>query len=164
MYNGVEITGSGWLACWNNDGSIAWRRNFKNGPTAVGLDYLAAVGFAAGAAQTLWYIGLISLSAFNALAAGDTMASHVGWKESIQYSGNRPTWVNQESGQQVASNGIFTFPITGSDTIHGLFAVSNATPGGTAGILWATALLSSDAAIAPGQSLTGNYTVKFAGA
>ncbi len=160
----VKIYGEGALRCVNADGSLAWSRYFHNAPTAAGLDYLAAAGFTAGAQQTTWYIGLISLAGFSGLAIGDTISSHAGWKECVQYSGNRPTWVNTEGGQQVSSNGVFTFPVTGSDTIHGMFAVSNNTPGGNGGVLWATALLSADAAIAPGQSVTGNYTIKLAGA
>ena len=163
MNNRVKIYGHGELECWNRDGSLAWRRAFRNAPTAVGLDYLANAGFTGGAQQATWYIGLMDLLGFSALALTDTMASHIGWRENVMYTGNRPTWTNAESGQQVSSNGVFTFPITGIATLHGLFVVSNNTLGGTSGILWATALLSSDAAISPGQSLTGNYTLAFGG-
>ena len=164
MNNRVKIYGHGELECWNRGGSLAWRRAFRNAPTAVGLDYLANAGFTGGSQQATWYIGLISLGSFGSLSSGDTMASHLGWKESVQYSGTRPAWVNTEGGQLVSSNGVFTFPITGSDTLHGMFAVSSNVAGGNGGILWATALLSSDAAITPGQSITGNYNVKFGGA
>ncbi len=110
-----------------------------------------------------WYAGLIDVIGFAALAAGDTMASHAGWKENVQYSGNRPTWVNTQGSQQVSSNGPFTFPVTGNGAIHGLFITSSPTPSGSTGVLWATAILSSDAVITAGQSVTGTYQALFSG-
>ena len=163
MFNNVNVIGYGWLMCRNKDGSIAWRRQFQNAPTGVGLDYLAQVGFTGGAQVTPWYIGLIDGAGFSGLAFNDTMAAHAGWRESIIYSGARPTWVNTESGQQVSSNGVFTFTITGTGILHGMFAVSNPTVGGSTGILWATAILPTDASISPGQSVTGNYNIAFTG-
>ena len=132
-------------------------------PTAVGLDYLAATAFSGLTQISTWYMGIIDLAGFSALNFNDTMASHVGWREFIQYSGSRPTWANQESGQQVTSSGNFTFPITGSGTIHGMFATSQSGIGVNNGTLWATAILSSDASVSPGQSLTGVYSVVFSG-
>lgn len=161
--NKIQISGEGLLKCWNQDGSLAWTRHFRNAPTNQGLDHLGAVEFAAGAQSTIWYAGLIDLVGFTTLAATDTMVSH-GWSENTSYSGNRPTWVNQQGGQQVASNGPFSFNVTANGIIHGLFIANSATRGGTTGTLWATALLSSDAVITVGQTLTGTYSVKFAGA
>lgn len=131
--------------------------------TNAGLDYLGLTGFTAGAQITTWYAGLIDLVGFSTLAAADIMSSHVGWRENTQYSGNRPVWTNTEGGQQVNSNGPFTFTITGTGTIHGLFITSSNTLGGTTGTLWATAVLSQDAQIASGQSVTGTYSIVLAG-
>lgn len=157
----IKVWGDFDLKCWNNDGSLAWHRAFRNGITNAGLDYLGASALSGGSVLTTWYAGLIDLNGFTALNVLDTMASHAGWKENTQYSGTRPQWVNAEGGQQVASNGPFTFPITGNGTIHGMFICSNNVAGGNGGTLWSTAILPSDATISTGQSLTGTYNVTF---
>jgi hypothetical protein len=161
--NAIKITGAGVLLCHNPDGSLAWRRTFKNGVTLPGLDYLAGAGFAGIVQITTWYAGLINLASFSNLSPSDTMNNHVGWTENTQYTGPRPQWVNTEASQQVNSNGPFSFNITGNGTVHGMFITSSNVQGGTTGVLWATAVLSSDAAIFTGQTLTGTYAITFAG-
>ena len=167
LYNSIKVYGEYDLTCLNVDGSIAWHRHGRNGITNAGLDYLLGVMFSNNLGAfpqfTAWYAGIIDLIGFTTLAPTDTMLSHAGWKENLLYSGSRPQWANSESGQQVSSNGSFTFPITGNGTIHGLFITSSPTLNGTAGTLWATAILSSDAAISTGQSLTGTYQVTCTG-
>lgn len=163
----INVAGEFLIECWNRDGSLAWRRRFKNGVTNVGLDYLGGCMFANSNSTfpqfTSWYAGLIDSAGFSSLSQNDTMNSHAGWSESTIYSGNRPQWVNTEGGQQVSSNGPFTFPVTGTGNVHGMFLCSSSTRGGTSGTLWATALINSDVSISPGQSLTGTYSVLFSG-
>lgn len=167
MNHTINIYGEFDLRCLERDGTLAWRRKLRNGITNAGLDYLGGTAFCNGAGAfpqiTTWYAGAIDLTGFNALAAGDTMASHSGWRECTLYSGARPTWVNTEGTQQVSSNGPFTFPVTGNGTVHGMFITSGSVVGGNQGVLWCTALLPVDAVISTGQNLTGTYKVTFAG-
>lgn len=158
----VFVRGGGSLCCWNRDGTLAWRQEFKNGVTLAGLDYLAACGFTAGSQISSWYVGLVDSAGFTALSSTDTLASK-SWSENTGYSGNRPQWVNTENGQMAASNGPFTFPITVNGTINGLFIASTNVKGGTTGTLWAHALLPTPSAITVGQSLTGTYSTAFSG-
>lgn len=164
MKDTIVAFGSGLLVCRNRDGSIAWKRPFKNAPTAGGLDYLAQAGFTGGSAFSTWHVGLINLTSFSALAFNDTMSSHAGWIEFTGYSGTRPTWSKTEAGQLVASNGPFTYPITSNGTVHGIFVTSDGTVGGTSGTLWAHAVLATDAVVSIGQSVTGTYSIAFSGA
>jgi hypothetical protein len=163
MRGNVIIRGVGLLACWNPDGSISWRHPFKNGVTNPGLDYLGAAGFSNGAQIAAWYASLIDQVGFSSLNINDTMSSHAGWAEFTGFSGARPQWVNAEAGQQVASNGSFSFPITVNGIVHGMFITSSVTKGGTTGTLWATAELPSNSVVSVGQVVTGTYAIQFSG-
>src|SRR6185369_10967818 len=69
-------------------------------------------------ANNSWFIGLISLSSFSALAAGDTMSSHGGWTEFTSYSqSTRVAWGSgASSGQSVTNATPAQFDINGSGT------------------------------------------------
>jgi hypothetical protein len=161
MNDRIKIYGLWDICLFDKDGSFKYRWCCRNGITNAGLDYLLGSSFSNGLGAfpqiTAWYAGLIDKLNFVSLAAADTMASHGGWTENTQYSGSRPQWANTEGGQQVASNGPFSFNITGNGNIHGLFISSGSVAGGKTGTLWSTAILPSDAAIATGQTLTGTY-------
>lgn len=160
----IKVSGEFHLTCLNADGSVAWERRFKNAATNIGLGYLAGAAFSGTAQIATWYAGLISTAGFSAgLNVNDTMAAHAGWAEFTGYSGARPQWVNSGANGVVTSNGPFSFPITASGVIHGVFVVSNSTVGGTAGTLYAAALLPVDAVVSAGQTLTGTYSVTVVG-
>lgn len=167
MKQQIEISGHVHLCCYNADGSIAWTRDFHNGVTRGGLDYLGQVGFTAGTQITPWYAGLINSTPSPSLAYGDTISSHSGWSEFTGYSGNRSQWVNAQAGQIVSSTGSFSWPITSNGSVSGLFFIGgsgSATKGGTTGTLWSTALQGQAATVAVGQVLTGRYSLIFTGA
>ncbi len=167
MNHTVKLYGLWDMQLFDKNGQFLYRWCARNGITNTGLDYLLGSAFSnnlgAFPQVTAWYAGLIDKLNFVALAPADTMASHTGWTENVQYSGTRPQWANTEGGQQVSSNGPFQFNITGSGNIHGIFLCSNNVAGGKTGTLWSTAILPSDASISAGQTLTGTYQITAAG-
>jgi len=112
-------------------------------------------------ANNSWFIGLISLVSFTALAAADTMSSHSGWTEFTGYSqANRVAWGSlAAAGQSTTNTTPATFDITASGTVKGIFTTSNSTKGGTTGKLWATALFAADVPVSNGDQLKITYTV-----
>lgn len=152
-------------------GKLIYEDDFPNGIVNVGKNKILDEMFF-GATQipaANWFIGLIDLTGFSALAAGDTMASHAGWQEFTGYTESpdrRVAWGPGAASSQATTNSTpATFHITSSGTVKGVFVVgdptaSNAyTKGGTTGTLWATALFSADVAVANGDELKITYTV-----
>ena len=112
-------------------------------------------------ASSSWYIGLISLSGYSALAAGDTMASHSGWAEFTAYTqANRVAWGPGASSSQTITNAsAAVFDINASGTVKGVFITTNNTKSGTTGRLWATALFSGDVPVVNTDQLRITYSV-----
>ncbi len=133
-----------------------------NGITDVGKDKLLDVMFndAAVIANNSWFVGLIDLSGYSALADADTMASHAGWNEFTSYSeGTRVAWGSgASSGESVTNASPATFNISGSGTVKGVFITSVSTKSGSTGTLWATALFGSDVPVSNGDQLKITYT------
>lgn len=134
-----------------------------NDITNVGKNYIFNVMFNGGTqiANNSWFIGLISLASYTALAAGDTMSSHSGWVEFTGYSqSNRVAWGSQTAtAQSTANTTAAQFDITSSGTVKGIFVTSNNTISGTSGTLWATALFGTDVPVTNGDQLKITYTV-----
>lgn len=134
-----------------------------NDITNVGKNYIFNVMFNGGTqiANNSWFIGLISLTSYSALAAADTMSSHAGWTEFTSYSqANRVAWGSQTAtSQSTANTSAATFDINGSGTVKGIFVTSNSTISGTTGTLWATALFGADVPVTNGDQLKITYTV-----
>ena len=144
-------------------GNLLGQYQFPNGITDEGKDLILDVMFndVTAIANNSWFLGLIDLSGFTALADADTMASHGGWNEFTSYSeANRVAWGSGVSSSQSTTNSSpATFNITGSGTIKGVFAPTNNTKSGTSGNLWATALFSADVPVSNGDQLKVTYTV-----
>lgn len=151
----------------------------KNGITNEGKDKLLNIMFDAATQITTWYLLLIDLSGFTALAATDTYdnidQAGNGWDEFKNYTdGNngddtttRPEWgPDAASAQSITNSTVAVYNITGSGTVKGIGGVggiANANlkgdhaPGGT---LWATALFTSgDVAVQNSDQLKVTYTV-----
>jgi len=126
----------------NPDGSVAvpWY-TYPNGAVYVGLNKMQDVMFRNQAAHTTWYMGLIRNTGFTGENINDTMVTHAGWVEEVQYTaGVRPAWSPSAAALGVLS---IASPIslTASATIDvkGVFATSDNAKSGTAGTLFATA-------------------------
>lgn len=134
---------------------------FNNGVTNVGKNHALDVIFNGTTQITSWKMGLIDNAGYTALAGTDTMASHAGWSEFTTYDeSSRPIWdPNPASGQLVSNTTLSVFTISGTGVLKGVFVTSDATKGGTAGILWATALYSSNIAVVDNDIIRNTYTV-----
>jgi hypothetical protein len=110
-----------------------------NQVTTEGLNDLLEVWLRSGT-QRSWYIGLIDDDSYTNTSAADTLASHTGWTEFSDYSGNRKaaTFGAAASGQMDNSDSKAEFAVTAAGTIRGIFLASAAS--GTTGILLATAV------------------------
>lgn len=155
-------------------------RSFPNGITIEGKNRLLDVGFHATTQITTWYIGLIDLTGYSALAEDDIYddidQAGNGWDEFSDYTDpanadsttTRPAWTEGAASNKVITNSSpVVFDITGTGTVKGLFIVggTNAqTKGdhtaGTANALWSTALFSGgDVDVENLDQLKVTYTI-----
>jgi hypothetical protein len=168
----ARVAGRYELECFDRDGNIKWRDNVDNLIARVGLDYLLDSALSASALTTVGpFMGLISSVSYSAIAAGDTMASHAGWREAG--STNAPTI----SGTRMTLNGLFsassagikgmssnvTFNFTGTGTVKGVFLVTGsgavATLMSTAGTLFSAGLFTGgDKVVGNGDTLNASFT------
>jgi hypothetical protein len=162
------------------NGKVIGTHEFPNGITNEGKNHLLDVHFRGTSAITTWYLGLIDLTGYSALAAADIYdninQAGNGWDEFSTYTDDanadstvtRPTWTEgAASGQSITNASPVIFDITGTGTVKGVFLVggTNAQTKGdhTAGVahkLWATALFTGgDVAVLNGDQLKVTYTV-----
>jgi hypothetical protein len=130
--------------------TVEWQNLIVNS----GLDQFLGGGLT-GAGP--WYIALIDGSP--TVAAGDTMASHVGWTEVTGYDeAARQAWTSGTvSGQLVnnnASAAVFTITSNGT-SIGGAALVNSATKGESASLLFAAgAFTQGDVVLPAGSTIT----------
>ncbi len=128
------------------------------GITTVGLDYCNDAALNGGGQISTWYIGLI-LGPSPTLSPDDTMSSHAGWTESVDYGeATRRTWSKgSSSGGAVPSSGASVFTMSSPVTIAGFFIASSNVKGGAAGTLLATRLFAEGPqSLVAGQPLVVN--------
>ena len=93
----AEAHGRYEIECIGADGRLKWRETIDNVVCDVGKN-LALDSFLAGAAYTVVgpYMGLISATSYTAVAAGDTMASHVGLARGRRHQHPGLFWQSQD--------------------------------------------------------------------
>lgn len=156
----LNLKGRYFIEHWR-EGQMIGKYEIDNDITNEGKNLIFDVMFNSTSQITLWYIGLINLTSFSALAAGDTMSSHSGWVEFTTYSqANRVQWTSGASASQSVTNGTpATFDMSGTGTVKGIFITSSNTKSGTTGKLWSTALFSADVPVVNGDQLKITYTL-----
>lgn len=159
---GAHATGRYMVECRDAAGNLKWSEVIDNLVTTVGKNDALDKYLAGSAYTAAWYLGLISATSYTTgVAVGDTAASHTGWAEDQNYSqGARPTAAfSAASAGSKALSSALTFSINATTTIKGCFLVSNATKGGTSGILYSAGLFSGgDKAVGNGDTLNVSYT------
>lgn len=149
------------VECIGADGQVKWTDRIDNIVTTAGKNDALDKYLAGSAYTAAWYLGLIDLTGYSAVAAGDTSASHAGWTENVGYSqGARPTaaWAAAAAGSK-AFSAAAGFTINGNATVKGCFLISNSTKSGTTGILYSAGLFSGgDKIVQSGDTLNVSYT------
>ena len=109
------------------DMSLLWEDKIDNVVCTVGKNLMLQSSLT-GSAYTVVgpYMGLISSVSYSAVAAGDTMTSHAGWKEAG--STNAPTFAARgtpafgtASAGAIALSSATSFTMTGAGTLEGAF-------------------------------------------
>lgn len=161
--NRVAAGGVFHFKCYDKDGNLKWEDEVHNKVVNEGLKDMNDKYFSGSTYTAAWYIGLVTgPGSGNTYAAGDTLATHTGWTENTDYSGNRkaatfgaatladPSVINN-------SGSVAVFNMTGTATIAGAFLASVDT--GTSGILFSASNFQSpgDRDVVSGDTLNVTY-------
>jgi hypothetical protein len=160
----VKFGGVFKVECFGPDGQKKWEDEFHNLVVNEGLQDLNNKYFKGVTYSAAWYLGLVtgpgSGTTYN---AGDTLATHAGWTEFTDYSGNRkavtfgtPTLADPSVISNSASPSQFVISGAGG-TVAGAFLASVAT--GTSGILFSEGdFTGGDKIVASGDTVNVTYT------
>lgn len=153
------------VQCVGADGHVKWEEEMHNLVVNQGLQSMVSVYLDAGTQVTTWYVGLITgPGASTTIAAGDTLASHAGWTEFTNYTGNRKaavfgtaTTADPSVIDNTASPASFTIS-GGGGTVAGAFLASVDT--GTSGVLFSASDFQApgDRVVVSGDTLNVTYT------
>ena len=152
------------VQCFDKDGNLKWEDTSHNLVVNEGLKDMNDKYFSGSAYTAAWYLGLITgPSSGTTFAAGDTLASHAGWTEFTNYSGNRKAITfgaaTTADPSVITNPSAVQFTVTGAGgTVAGAFLSSVAT--GTAGILFSESDFQApgDRIVAAGDVLNATYT------
>jgi hypothetical protein len=152
------------IQCLDKDGNLKWEEKNPNLVVNGGLKHMNDTFFAGSAYTAGWFLGLVEgPGAGNTYAAGDTLASHTGWTEFTNYSGDRKAitfGAGTLADPSVVTNGSpVSFSVTSTGGIvAGAFLTDVDT--GTGGILFSVSnfLAPGDRSVVAGDTLNVTYT------
>jgi hypothetical protein len=137
---GMRAGGVFHVQCFDQDGNLKWEDKSHNLVVNQGLKDMNDKYFSGAAYTATWYLGLITgPGSGTTFAAGDTLASHAGWTEFTDYSGNRGAVTfgaaTTADPSVITNPSPVAFTITGAGgTVAGAFLTNVAT--GTSGVLF----------------------------
>lgn len=146
--------------CRDSFGNLKWVEEVPNQVTTVGATDVLDKYFKGSSYTAGFFVGLVDASGFTAYAAGNTMASHSGWTESVAYSNATRlalTLGTASAGAVDNSASQATFNINATATIKGAFVTTVSTKSGTTGTLFGAASFGADRTVASGDTL--NVTI-----
>lgn len=145
------------LVCRDKNGRVKWRDTAENLVVNEGLQNILDTTFSGGTAIDPWFVGLTDNSPTP--AAGDTLASHAGWVEFDEYTGNRQTYVEVRAAQTLTNAAsVASFPITGAGGgVGGAFLAGVAT-GSASDLMCVAALTGGNRVVASGDTVEVTYT------
>lgn len=158
---GAEAHGHYTVECYGADGKLKWADDIDNLVTTAGKNDALDKYLAGSTYTAAWYVGLVSLTSYTAIAAADTSASHAGWIEDVNYSqAARPTAAfSAASAGSKSLSSAAVFSINANTTIKGCFLISVATKSGTTGVLYSAGLFTGgDKVVQNGDTLNVSYT------
>jgi hypothetical protein len=168
----AQATGVFEIKCHDKDGNLKWTAESKNLVVNAGLQYMAGSALTSVTQITTWYLGLYGAGASNTPAAGDTMSSHAGWTEYVNYSNATrvaatlvtATTANPSVVTNTASPAAFNINGAGG-TVGGAFLTSGSAKSGTTGTLFSAADFGSpgDRSVVNSDTLSVTYTFSLAG-
>lgn len=146
------------------NGELIAVHDFHNSITDAGINALLGIMFHGVTQITTWYLGLIDNAGFSALADGDTMASHGGWTEFVDYDeANRVEWPEDAAATRAITNTTpMTFTASDDGTLKAVFLVGGtgaSTKSASTGTLWAHAAFASPVVIQTDDVLELTYAV-----
>jgi hypothetical protein len=153
------------VQCFGEDGVLKWEDQMHNLVVNVGLQDMNTKYFAGSTYTASWFLGLVTgPGSGTTYAAADTLASHAGWTEFTNYSGNRKavtfgTATTADPSVISSSASPAQFSITGAGgTVAGAFLCSVSS--GTSGLLFSEADFQSpgDRVVVSGDTLNVTYT------
>jgi hypothetical protein len=156
------------VECRDKDGNLKWATESKNLVVTAGLKYMAGSALTSITQITTWYLGLITgPGSGTTIVAADTMATHAGWTEFVNYSNaNRvtatlatATTATPSVVTNTASPAVFNINGAGG-TVAGAFLTSANDKSGTTGTLFSAADFGSpgDRTVVNGDTLSVTYT------
>jgi hypothetical protein len=153
------------IECHDAQGNLKWEETTHNLVVNQGLQDMNNKYFKGSSYTAAWYLGLITgPGSGTTIAAADTLASHAGWTEFTNYSGNRkavtfgtPTTADPSVVDNSGSPSSFSITSSGG-VVAGAFLCSVAT--GTSGVLFSASDFQSpgDRTVVSGDTLTVTYT------
>lgn len=152
------------VVCHDANGNLKWTDSFHNLVVNQGLQDMNTQYFKGAGYTAAWYVGLVTgPGSGNTYAAGNTLASHAGWTENTNYSGNRKaatfgtaTTLDPSQISNSASPAVFTMT-SNAQTIAGALLCSVSS--GTSGVLFSVgSFAGGDKLVDSGDTLTVTYT------
>ena len=157
MESKIKLAGIFTVECFDKDGKIKWEEEFHNTVVNVGLQHVLDTVFSDGASVATWYLGLTDGAP--TVNAADTLASHTGWGEVTDYTGDRQAWVEVRSSQSMTNSAsVAEFPVTGTITAGGAFLASVATTT-TGTLMSAGAFTGGDRSAVNGDTIKVTYVL-----
>ena len=171
----VGVEGYYHVVCRAADGSIKWQDEFPNLVNAVGKELMLDTLLSGSAYTTVGpFLGLIS-GATPTFAAADTMSSHGGWTEFINYTVSASAVRGTASFSSATSTGTtptnvttktataITYTITGAGgTVGGCFLVTgsgaSSTQNNTSGTLYSAGAFSTAKITTAGDTVSVTYS------
>ncbi len=165
LTNKAKAGGVYTVECHDAEGNLKWEETTHNLVVNQGLQDMNTKYFSGSSYTAAWYLGLITgPGSGTSIAAADTLASHAGWTEFTNYSGNRKavtfgTATTADPSVIDNSGAPSQFTITSSGgVVAGAFLCNAAS--GTSGILFSASDFQSpgDRTVVSGDTLTVTYT------
>jgi hypothetical protein len=161
----IQAGGVFHVQCLDKDGNLKWEDEMHNLVVNEGLQNMNTEYFKGSTYTAAFFLGLVTgPGSGTTYAAADTLASHAGWTEYTDYSGNRKSvtfGTATTADPSVISNSASpaSFVISGAGgVVAGAFLCTVAS--GTSGVLFSEADFQSpgDRTVVAGDTLNVTYT------